>query len=177
MGRLPGAHAPGYMLPPLTGLMKKRGRALLAEGRDLLGQAGLVARGGVRVDDPLLGRLVDHAQRLRQDLLSPGGVAARDRGAQLLDRRAQGGAVRAVPLPRLDVLTVPLLSRLGIRHSSFVALAGVVGCRLPWLPRKTKSHRSATGFYSIPPCRASTPISRSRCRARLASSLVGYCRT
>src|SRR6185295_454546 len=95
-----------------------RGEGLLEPG-DRFREAGLGARGGVGVDDLLLGRLVDDPQGLRQQLARLGRIAARHRLAEALDGGAQARALRPVLLPLLDVLTVPLLSRLGIRHKSF----------------------------------------------------------
>src|SRR5687767_8739216 len=80
-------------------------------GVDVAGQAALVPRRGVVVDDALLGRLVDLADRLVQGLLGLAGVTLGDGGAKLLHVGLELRQVRAVALVALDAR--PLLLQCG----------------------------------------------------------------
>src|SRR5687768_8562386 len=71
---------------------------------DVAGQPALVPRRGVVVHNALLGRLVDLARRLVQDLPGLTGIALGDGRAKLLHLGLQLRQVRAVALVALDAL-------------------------------------------------------------------------
>src|ERR1700724_1233032 len=87
------------------------------ESVDVGGEAGLVARGGVRVDDLLLGGGVDDAQGGRKEVRGSRRVTGVDGGTQALDRGAQARAVSPVAVACGGVLADALLGGLGVGHS------------------------------------------------------------
>ena len=92
-------------------------RLLRGDRVDAAGEPALVARGGVVVQDALLGGLVDLADGLRQELLRGLGVAGGDGGPELLHLGLQLGHVRPVASPALDALPHLLLGRRVMSHS------------------------------------------------------------
>src|SRR5687767_14316065 len=93
--------------------------ALLArQALDGPGEARLGARGGVAVDDLLLRRGVDDAERLAEQLRGLLLVAGGDRAAQPLHRGAHARHVRAVAVLALRRLAGPLFGRFGIGHDA-----------------------------------------------------------
>ena len=93
----PSPEAPAAR-PPLRG----RCGAL----RHPLGQARLVARGGVAVDDLLAGHLVDERDRVAQRVLDLRGIARVDGGADGAERAAEARPILPVGLALDQVLTV-----------------------------------------------------------------------
>src|SRR5687768_11902597 len=134
---------------------------LLLGGAALRGcrQAGLVAAGGVLLDQTLFGGLVYCRESCRERVLV--GIAPGDRGASLLQRAPE--LRRAGTVTRLTFFGLPslLLGRANIRHEMLLLkLMGV-----------TKN----AAFYLV-----SIPSALSRCRASCAScdrgcSCTTYC--
>src|SRR5262245_60675998 len=74
--------------------------------RRAAGESGLVARGGVAMDEALRRHLVDHRDRRAQRILDALRIAAVDSRANITERATEPGTKLTVVFPPLYVLTM-----------------------------------------------------------------------